>query len=53
MKVKYIGKDLVAIRNGKIYEVISVEKDWYRILTELDETYLFPPNVFEIVNEQS
>ena len=26
LKVKYIGKDLVAMTNGKVYEVISVEK---------------------------
>lgn len=52
MKVKYIGKDLVAMQKGKVYDVISIEKGWYRILTELDETYLFPPNVFEIVKKQ-
>ncbi|MDE6034650.1 MAG: hypothetical protein K2G36_01900 [Ruminococcus sp.] len=49
MKVKYIGKDLVAIRYGKIYEVISIEKGWYRIMTEIDEDYLFPPECFEII----
>ena len=50
MKVKYIGKDLVALKNGKIYDVISVEKGWYRIMTELDEDYLFPPESFEIID---
>lgn len=49
MKVKYIGKDLVAITKGKIYDVISVEKGWYRINTELEEDYLFPPELFEII----
>ena len=49
MKVKYIGKDLVAIQHGKIYEVISIEKGWYRIMTEIDEDYLFPPECFEII----
>lgn len=51
MKVKYIGKDLVAVEKGKIYEVLSVEKGWYRIMTELDEDYLFPPNLFEVIEE--
>ena len=51
MKVRYIGKDLVGIKKGKVYEVISIEKDWYRIMTELDEDYLFPPELFEIVEE--
>ena len=51
MKVKYIGDDFIgtAFEKGKIYEVISIEKDWYRIMTELDEDYLFPPELFEIV----
>lgn len=51
MKVKYIGKDTVAIDKNKIYEVVSVERGWFRIKTELDETYLFPPKVFKIVEE--
>ena len=49
MKVKYIGKDLVAMTQGKIYDVISVEKGWYRVMTEIGEDYLFPPEAFEIV----
>ncbi|MGN1370045.1 MAG: hypothetical protein ACI4WX_14345 [Aristaeellaceae bacterium] len=50
MKVKYIGKaDIVALEKGKVYNVIAIEKGWYRIMTELDDDYLFPPNQFEIV----
>jgi len=53
MKVKclkdlYDGRGLIA---GKIYEVISIEKGWYRIVCELNEDYLFPPEMFEIVEE--
>lgn len=51
MKVKYIGESLVAMTYGKIYDVISIEKGWYRIMTELDEDYLFPPESFEIVED--
>jgi len=36
---------------GKIYEVISVEKDWYRIVDNSDEDYLYPPELFEVVEE--
>lgn len=50
-KVRYIGTDLVAIEHGKVYDVISIEKDWYRIMTEIGEDYLFPPEAFEIVEE--
>ena len=51
MKVRYIGKDLAAMEKGKVYDVISIEKGWYRIMTEIDEDYLFPPKLFEIVQE--
>lgn len=51
MKVKYIGRDTPAIEKEKIYNVLSIENGWYRIMTEFDEDYLFPPNVFEIIEE--
>lgn len=52
LKVKFLGKvETVALEKDKIYDVISVEKGWLRILTELDEDYLFPPEQFEIIEE--
>ena len=42
----YFG-DLVC---GKIYDVISIEKDWYRIIDNSNEDYLYPPELFEIVD---
>ena len=53
MKVKclkdvYEGRGLIA---GKVYEVLTVERGWYRIVCELDEDYLFPPEIFEIVED--
>ena len=50
MKVKFLGKiDTLALEKDKVYEVMSVEKGWYRIMSELDEDYLFPPEQFEII----
>ena len=52
MKVKYMSNyETPALEKNKIYDVISVEKGWYRIMTEIDEDYLFPPEAFEIVEE--
>ena len=53
MKVKYIGHDYLdtAFEKDKPYEVLSIEKGWYRIMIELDEDYLFPPELFEVVEE--
>ncbi len=51
MKVKWLGKsDYFGLTNGKIYDVLSVEKGWYRIVDETGEDYLYPPEKFEIVD---
>ena len=50
MKVKYIGeKDTIMFERDKAYSVIDIEKGWYRIKGELEDTYLFPPKAFIIV----
>ena len=55
MKVKYIGDKYIgtAFETDKVYEVISIEKGWYRVMTDLDEDYLFPPECFEIIESQT
>lgn len=39
--------------DGKIYDVIEVTKKmkWYRIVDESGEDYMYPPQLFEIVEE--
>lgn len=49
MKIKYIGERKVDIIPGKIYEVLSIEHNWYRIVDESGEDYLYGPSSFEIV----
>ncbi len=51
MKVRYLGQDMVALCRGKVYDVMCIEKGWYRIMTEINEDYLFPPDAFEIMEE--
>nr|DAF98399.1 MAG TPA: Protein FAM221A/B [Siphoviridae sp. ctnNB1] len=51
MKVKYINKSDVSLTNGKVYEVIAVERGWYRIVDDTDEDYLFSPEEFEVMEE--
>lgn len=54
MQVKYIGeRDTVALNRDKAYMVLSAEKGWRRIMTELGEDYLFPTQLFEIVSDVS
>ena len=49
MLIKYKGKSDVSLTNGKVYQVISIEKAWYRIIDNTDEDYLFSPDEFDIV----
>ena len=61
MKVRYIGKTVenYIVENnrmdlipGKVYDVIKVEKHgWYRIIDASGEDYMYPPELFEIVEE--
>ena len=49
-EVKYLGEsDPLQLLNGKVFEVIDVEKDWYRIFDETNESFLYPPERFEVV----
>ena len=50
MKVKPVEVDDLAFEDGKIYEVISIEDGWYRVMTEIGEDYVFPPSYFEIID---
>ena len=52
MKVKWLGKtDFVVLTNNKIYDVISIESGWYRIIDDSGDDYLYPPDMFEIIEE--
>ncbi|MBR1396588.1 MAG: hypothetical protein IJ563_03520 [Selenomonadaceae bacterium] len=42
----FTTRDLI---KDKIYEVQSIEHDWYRIIDESEEDYMYPPQLFEIV----
>lgn len=53
MRKKFIGKsDKVALVNNKVYEVLSVEEGWYRIVSEDGASYLFPPELFVEEDEE-
>ena len=59
LKIKYIGEKEISVPDSykilldvipnKIYEVLSIEKGWYRIIDESEEDYLYPPEKFEVV----
>lgn len=50
LKIKHIGEaDFLVLTHNKIYDVMSIEKEWYRIIDDSGEDYLYPPELFEIV----
>lgn len=52
MKVKYLGEsDPLCFINGKVYEVLSIEYGYYRIVDETDEDFLYDADFFEVVEE--
>ena len=53
MKVKYKQKSDVSLTNDKVYDVLSMEEGWYRIIDDTGENYLFSPEEFEIVENEA
>lgn len=50
MKARYLGETSpLELVHDRTYEVMSIERDWYRIADETDEDYLYPPEDFEVV----
>lgn len=49
MKVLHLGSNCpFTLLTGKEYDVISIERGWYRLETEVLGDYLFPPEFFII-----
>ena len=46
---EYDGPDMEV---GKIYEVIGIEADNYRIIDDRNMPYLYDPNQFEVVSSE-
>lgn len=50
MKVRYLGEtSYLELTHDRVYEVISTEKGWYRIIDDSGEDYLYPPDEFEVI----
>lgn len=50
MKAKWIGKTTpLMLTHGKVYEVLSKEYCFYRVVDDTDDDYLYPYDLFEIV----
>ena len=49
MRVRFLGKGSpTTLATGNVYEVVAVEGDFYRIVDDTDEDYLYPKELFEV-----
>lgn len=49
MKAVFKGQGSpLSLLNGKEYEVFSIECGWYRVVDEMGEDYLYPPDEFQV-----
>ncbi|WP_157784183.1 hypothetical protein [Treponema primitia] len=50
LKVRFLGKSTpMTLTHGRIYDVLDIERGWYRIIDETDEDYLYGKDCFEII----
>lgn len=50
-KVRWLGQtDFIMLNHHQVYTVLSVEKEWYWVIDNSGEDYLYPPEAFEIVD---
>jgi hypothetical protein len=40
------------LTRGAVYEVIGIESDWYRVLNDGGVPALYPPELFQVVDEE-
>jgi len=50
MKVKFT-RHLNSLSIGNVYWVIGIERNSYRILSDVGEPYLYPPENFEVIEK--
>ena len=43
---------MVSLEKNKIYEVLDLKHGCYKIMTEVNETYYIPQNLFEVLESQ-
>ena len=53
MIVEFTGEtNPVCLTKGECYSVMSVECGWFRIIDNSEEDYLYPPDLFHVVEAE-
>ena len=51
MTVKYLGEtSFLELTHGAVYQVLSIEGGWFRIVDDSGEDYLYPPDEFQVID---
>ena len=54
MRIKYKGKTIFPnLTHNKIYDVVSIEKKWYRVVDDSGEDYIYAPEQFDIIDNDN
>lgn len=54
MKVVYLGPtESHTLEHGRVYEVLSEEDGWYRIIDKSGEDYLYPKDEFKTIEDSN
>jgi len=54
MKVVYLGPtEFHTLEHGRVYEVLSEEDGWYRIIDKSGEDYLYPKDEFKTIEDSN
>lgn len=52
VQVKFFGDDNpLALRHGKVYDARILKLGWYGIVDETGEEYAYPPDMFEMPDD--
>lgn len=53
MIVEFTGQtNPITLTNGERYPVVSIERGWYRIVDNTDEDYLYPADLFKVIEAE-
>ena len=53
IKIRCLRDYGISLKKDKIYEARDCGKGWFAFIDETGEEYAYPPNIFEVVEDQS
>lgn len=52
MKVQFVDiQDGVVVERGNVFDVLGIDGGWYRIIDDMGDSCLIPPQYLEVIEE--